>query len=156
MANHEREPSLVQLLRRVLGKQGAAQARESWRELSQLAGRAWKERAQRHAATIEGRLRLAEQLESLAVPVQIQDISASGVRLSLSRNTEIDVMKADRMYLHVTLESAEEAQVLGLFVSFVRVAAMADGHAELAFRFTYPSDETSRKLDRIHAHYFEQ
>jgi len=154
MDDPEREPSLRELLVRVLGAQGASHAKESWQELTELASKAWKERALRRKATIEARLRLADQSDAQAVPVQILDISASGVRVRLPRSAPLDVMQADRMYLTVSVESPSEAQVLGLFVSFVRVAAMEHGHAEVAFRFAHPSDETQRKLDRIHAHYF--
>ena len=154
MDDPDREPSLTQLLVRALGAQGAAHARETWQELTELAGKAWKERALRRKANIQARLRHAEESDAQAVAVRILDLSASGVRVRLPRSAPLDVMRADRMYLTVSVEGPSEAQVLGLFVSFVRVAAMEHGHAEVAFRFAHPSDETQRKLDRIHAHYF--
>lgn len=156
MGEHDERAGLTGLIRRVLETPGIEAAREGIQELAELASYAWKERAHRRKVHIEANLRQADEPDANAVPVRIVDISASGVRVRLPRSAEIDVMRADRMYLNVTLESPEDQQVLGLFVSFVRVATMEDGHAELAFRFTYPSEETDRKLDRIHAHYFSE
>jgi hypothetical protein len=145
---------LTALLAKMFGKQGAETAKEGFNDLAGLATRAWNERSVRRRGRIEARLRHVDASDDEALDIRIVDISASGVRLRLPRATEFDVMQADRQYLNITVESEQEDQVLGLFISFVRVANMQDDYAELAFRFTYPSEETDRKLDRIHAHYF--
>jgi hypothetical protein len=123
-------PDLYPLLSAALVEERGSELR---RELEALLQRFWRDRAPRYPARVEARMLLPGQSD--AVTVQAEDISTSGVRLTVPFGTQVDLLTQHRCTLLLRADDGTTTHLLRLGVRMVRMAEVTDEGARLAFAF---------------------
>lgn len=114
-------------------------------ELRRLVPRAWRQRAPRQSVRVLARLCVGTREEM----VMIEDVSWSGVRVSVPRDFGLDVLERDVRFV-MRVATAEGPQTLNLPAVFVRVASMEEpAGPTLAFQFSEVTEPQAALLERL-------
>lgn len=105
-------------------------------ELIRLFGRLRRRRAERHPFEHGARLVIPEGDDEIEEPVHVEDISATGVRVSVRRAAGLDLVRLMDVHFLVELVGGGATRVVRLHAWFIRVADIGESSISLAFRFS--------------------
>jgi len=119
-------------------------------ELNRLVELYRRPRAERWRVDLLARLVYIESGGALrAEPAMVEDISLTGVRLSVKRSTRLELIALSAARVQLLSSSNNEEHLVDIPSWFVRVAAVSEPSVSLAFKFAALDDEQAETLLQI-------
>jgi hypothetical protein len=142
-------PRLVSLLR----DPNQEQLRE---ELRRLVGRYWRPRAERWNVKLLARLvYIGEEGALQSEPAFVQDISRSGIKLSVKRTAHLELLSLTAARVQLMGTADDDELLLDIPSWFVRVAAVSERSVSLAFTFDSLDDDQLEILGHLKSEFEE-
>lgn len=116
-------------------------------ELITLIRRFRKRRASRRQIEHSAKLVVADGSMEFEEAVNIEDISSSGIRVAISKNVELDLVRLMDVRLLIELRDGETSRVVNLEAWFIRIADVSENAISLAFRFSSITQEEVELLE---------
>lgn len=119
-------------------------------ELRRLVSRFWRPRAERWSVKLLARLVYIGADGALqAEPAFVQDISLSGIKLSVKRTAHLELLSLTAARVQLMSASDDDGMLLDIPSWFVRVAAVSEATVSLAFTFDALESDQLDTLRRL-------